>query len=360
MREASSPTQATAGIPGSSTTAPSAGRSAAGSAGSPSAAGGGVAGELGPAGNRAAANGGSAAPLAGANAAAGVGGTAGSTRAGNSGAPAGQGSAGQAGVPAAGAAAVSGKHPVVPSTGCGKAGRPSGGLVTVSGSHIYSFPPSYDGMTLKPLIMAFHAAGNNNDQLRNITKGSPLEAHFVMAFPKSKGNGWALDADSATIDARYQELLANYCIDTSRVFATGHSSGAQLIVQFMCRNDTRYFAIAPVASSAYCQHWNKAIPALVIHGANDHERANTNQDADGTKDLAPYLSSNKCSANTQPHEQAGCSSGGTQVEPGCVDYQGCAEPTIWCHHNDPQYSGTNHGWPCFANLAIDAFFTSLL
>jgi hypothetical protein len=250
-------------------------------------------------------------------------------------------------------------HMPVPSAGCGKSGRPNGGLVTVAGSHIYSFPASYDGNTPMPLIMAFHAAGNSNDQLRNITKGSALEQHFVMAFPKSSGNGWSLSADSATIDARYDDLVKNYCIDQSRVFATGHSSGAQLIVQLMCRGDDRYAAIAPVASSAYCQSWKAPIPSLIIHGADDHERANTNQDADGRKDLAPYLASNHCGMDTLPHDQAGCTSGSVQVDPGCVEYQGCAEPTIWCHHNDPQYSNTNHGWPCFANAAIDTFFTGL-
>jgi hypothetical protein len=279
--------------------------------------------------------------------------------AGASNAGAGGGASGGAGAGTAGGAGTSMHHTPIPSAGCGKAGRPSGGVVTVSGSHIYSFPASYDGNTPVPLIMAFHAAGNRNDQLRNITKGSPIEQHFVMAFPKSAGNGWSL-GDSSSIDARYDELVQNYCIDTSRVFATGHSSGAQLIVQFMCRGDDRYAAIAPVASSAYCMSWRKPLPALIIHGSDDHERANTNQDADGTKDLAPYLSSNHCATSTIPHEQTGCSSMGVQVDPGCVEYQGCSAPTIWCHHNDPQYSGTNHGWPCFANAAIDAFFTGQL
>jgi hypothetical protein len=52
-------------------------------------------------------------------------------------------------------------------------------------------------------------------------------------------------------------------------------------------------------------------------------------------------------------------SGATQVDPGCVQYQGCSELTVWCQHNDPQYSNTNHGWPCFANDAMDEFFLGL-
>jgi polyhydroxybutyrate depolymerase len=34
-------------------------------------------------------------------------------------------------------------------------------------------------------------------------------------------------------------------------------------------------------------------------------------------------------------------------------------PTVWCSHNDPAYSNTNHGWPCFGTRAIYDFFTGL-
>lgn len=298
-------------------------------------------------------NGGTSGAAAGTGGA-GNGGTAGTGGASGSGGVGAAGSAGSGG----GTGGAGGGQVAVPSSGCGEGGRPPGGVLTVEGSHIYSFPPSYDGTTPMPLIMAFHAAGNENTQLRNITQGSALEEHFVMAFPRSEGNGWNPNADGQSVTARYDELLQSYCIDTSRVFATGHSSGAQLIVQFMCAGDTRFRAIAPVASSVYCQSWDP-IPALVIHGANDQERQNTSQDADGRKDLAPYLASNDCDMTTAAYEQAGCMSGATQVDPGCVQYQGCSELTVWCQHNDPQYSNTNHGWPCFANDAMDEFFLGL-
>jgi hypothetical protein len=101
---------------------------------------------------------------------------------------------------------------------------------------------------------------------------------------------------------------------------------------------------------------------MPIHGRNDTERASTSQDADGRKDLAPYVASAQCGATTTPYTSvAGCTSiaGGAQVDPGCVSYDGCAVPLIWCNHNDPNYSNTNHGWPCFANKAIFDFFRGL-
>ena len=54
-----------------------------------------------------------------------------------------------------------------------------------------------------------------------------------------------------------------------------------------------------------------------------------------------------------------CASSGTTVDPGCVSYQACVEPTVWCSHNDPAYSNTSHGWPCFAAKAMYDFFASL-
>jgi poly(3-hydroxybutyrate) depolymerase len=147
-------------------------------------------------------------------------------------------------------------------------------------------------------------------------------------------------------------------VDESRVFATGHSSGAQFIVQLLCRGESRFKAVAPVASSMYCPSWD-AIPALVIHGRNDMERARTNQDADGRRDLGPYLASNSCQMSSMPVAVAGCTSGGAAVDPGCTAFDGCSQPLTWCSHDDPSYSNTNHGWPCFASRAMFDFFQGL-
>ena len=78
------------------------------------------------------------------------------------------------------------------------------------------------------------------------------------------------------------------------------------------------------------------MPTLLIHGENDTARPGDN---DGAQDIAQYV-----------------------VDPGCVEYSGCAAPTLFCRHDDPNYfdngNPTNHGWPCFANSQIFAFFES--
>lgn len=347
-------------------TGTSRGGGAGAGAGGSMAGGGGSAGKAGASGSN---MGGSSSGQAGAGGkAAGGGAGVGGSNGGSGGAAGSGGGAGNGGAPNAGSGGGSaggaagsngggGKAPVVASPGCGKGGRPSGGNVTVAGKHIYTFPADYDGSTPYPLVFGFHANGNPIDQIQTLTEDSELPNQFVMAFPKSAGQGWVLNTDRQHIQEIYDELLNSHCIDTNRVFATGHSSGAQLIVQFMCADDQRFTAIAPVASSVYCNGWDP-IPTLLIHGRNDTERGSTSQDADGKKDLAPYVSSNGCGTSTMPKTVSGCSSSGTQVMPGCVEYQGCSEPLTWCSHNDPFYSGTNHGWPCFASDLMYEFFST--
>jgi len=253
----------------------------------------------------------------------------------------------------AGTAGASAGMPA-PSPGCGTANNsPQANLSNT----IVSFPNGYDGLTPVPMVMAFHAAGNPNTQLEGILGGT-LKGEYIMVYPKSAGNEWNANADRAKVDDIYDEFTQNHCVDMNRIFATGHSSGAQFVVQMLCAGEDRWRGVAPVASSVYCNSWDP-IPALVIHGANDSERqAFGLNDGDGRKDLQVYLDSNGCSMDATPVEidAAGC---GSNIDPGCRDYEGCSQPTRWCNHNDPQYSGTNHGVPCFAAAQILEFFDSL-
>jgi polyhydroxybutyrate depolymerase len=268
------------------------------------------------------------------------------------------GTAGSAG--AAGNAGAGGSATAVASEGCGKSGRPSGGVVTVSGDHIYDFPASYDGTKPFPLLIGFHAAGNPIDQIQTLTKGSAFETDYVRAFPKSAGNEWVYNTDLNKAYKVYDELMSTYCIDKSRVFATGHSSGAQMTVQILVHADAaKHFgfkAAAPVAASNYGAIASP-IPVMYIQGKNDNQR-----NSDGAEVVARFTAVNKCQSTTSAYSSvASCSStqNGAKVEPGCVSYAGCSEPTIWCSHNDPNYSSTNHGWPCFATKAMFDFFGSL-
>jgi poly(3-hydroxybutyrate) depolymerase len=249
----------------------------------------------------------------------------------------------------------------MPSAGCGKDTRPASGEITVTDQYILTFPASYDGKAPMPVVFGFHGANRTNVDFRNsdaATRGSDFEKTYIMAYVKSVGTDWTsqLMPNFARFDAVYDELAKNHCIDTSRVFAMGHSSGAQFISNLVCRPEPRLRGVAPVASSPYSGNCRQ-IPVLIIHGKNDMVRGN-----DGSAYVAQFVQHNGCSNTTAPYPVPMCNSiaGGMLVTPGCVQYQNCGNnPTIWCSHNDPNYSGTNHGWPCFANKTILDFFNGL-
>jgi poly(3-hydroxybutyrate) depolymerase len=225
---------------------------------------------------------------------------------------------------------------------------------------IYAFPTTYDGKTPMPLLLGLHAAGNPNTQLENLTDGTRLESGFVRVFPKSAGNAWVYDTDIVKVKSVLDDVLQNYCIDEGRVFATGHSSGAQMVVQLLCHGDVHFKAAAPVAASKYCSKL-APIPVLYIQGMMDAQRGGGN----GSDVVNLFTTSNACSSSTTAKTDVpSCNSSfdHMQVTPGCVAFDGCTVPTLWCSHNDNGYNSTDghqHGWPCFASNAIADFFMSL-
>jgi polyhydroxybutyrate depolymerase len=261
-----------------------------------------------------------------------------------------------------------GAHVVKPSAGCEKGSA----QVTIPNS-LVGVPTSYTGKDPIPAVIAFHAAGNDNTSIQNAFKNSDLAKKYLMVYPNSTSattankTGWSIQADKT----RYLEVQAaissQACVDENRIYATGHSSGAQFVVALLCSGDADFDAVAPVASSVYCQKWKDgAVPALVIHGVQDEERTKYNlNDGDGKKDLQPYLASNMCGTTSTPFQPDVSSCGnvsgvdGKPFSPGCVEFSGCSVKTRWCNHNDPNYGTTNHGIPCFGVRAIYDFFESL-
>jgi len=255
--------------------------------------------------------------------------------------------------------------PAKPSAGCGTSGgRPSGGQVQVANTSIYMFPEGYDGTKPFPLLIALHACGNPNTEFVNLTNGTPLATDYVRSFPNTPDSGqcWSnYSGDVARIIAQYDEVMSKYCIDQNRVFAIAHSSGAQMLVNILSHKaDAQHLnlkGIAPVAADPY----NVALPmpVLYIDGQKDNQRS-----ANSAKDtVAKFRASNSCMDTSKPYASVmSCTStdsGHPMVDPGCITYDGCAVPTIWCSHNDPSYSGTQHGVPCFALKAMSDFFKQL-
>lgn len=247
-------------------------------------------------------------------------------------------------------------HVPAPSAGCALGST----ALSIAGS-LVGLPDGYDGSTPVPAIIGFHAAGNTNSQLQDRFGNTALGDEYLWVYPKSTGNGWDWATDKSKFETTMSELRSKGCIDESRVYAVGHSSGAQFIAKALCEGETRFAGVVPIASSVYCSSWSTPIPVLNIHGLDDDERAAYGlNDANGGKDIVPYRTSNGCTATTMPSAIDVGTSCSAAIHPGCVEFQGCSERTTWCNHDDPQYGTSNHGIPCFATSAIFDFLGSLV
>nr|MDQ2645351.1 hypothetical protein [Myxococcota bacterium] len=252
-----------------------------------------------------------------------------------------------------------------PSAGCGKGSK--GTRIAKTNEQIVDFPPSYDGTKPFPLLMMLHACGNPNDQWETLVstrKATNIADEYVRWMPNTtaaSGQCWSnYGNDVKRILAQYDDLVANYCIDTSRVFGTGHSSGAQMLVNILShKSDADHLKIkgvAPVSADPY--NVAMPIPVLYIDGENDTVRGEDS----APNTVAKFRSANMCSDTSKEYTAVmGCKSyqNQAQVDPGCKIYDNCAAPTIWCAHDDPDYSNTQHGVPCFGLPAMYDFFKSL-
>jgi poly(3-hydroxybutyrate) depolymerase len=250
-----------------------------------------------------------------------------------------------------------------------------------------SVPTTYDPSSPLPLVFGFHGVGGTGAQTQtsfNLEASTAAggKAIFVYpdALPKQEPNdgGVAVDwvtplgasnkgIDFAFFEALVSEIESKYCVDTSRVFATGISAGGIFTNFVGCWYGDILRAIAPVASE---KPWSTphnspanmlctgTVAAMVIHGTNDPYSSYTTNGL-GTLDF--WLAQDGCQT-TNPTSDA--------VTPNaCQDYQGCATglPVVMCSHDE------GHAWPvktgfscsststvCFdANLAVWDFFASL-
>jgi poly(3-hydroxybutyrate) depolymerase len=145
-------------------------------------------------------------------------------------------------------------------------------------------------------------------------------------------------ADMAFFDALLADLKTKYCINTSRIFVTGHSMGGISTNAIGCYRGDIIRAIAPVAGmppgfgvgTVTCAG---NVGAFIVHGNND-TTVDFTRGGIATRDF--WLARNGCSTDTVPDPT---------TPNACVDYQGCQPdlPVIWCVHTQ------GHNWPNTTN-----------
>jgi len=132
-----------------------------------------------------------------------------------------------------------------------------GGVERIYCVHV---PSSYDGSHEVSLVLALHPAGGNGYLFELQTRWMVLseENGFIVVYPTggvsySYGFKWNVynwvdsPDDVGFLMALINQLKSDYLIDSSRVYMTGHSSGASMTITFAFKYANVLAAIAPVS-----------------------------------------------------------------------------------------------------------------
>ncbi|HEY0709955.1 MAG TPA: hypothetical protein VGG33_24290 [Polyangia bacterium] len=259
---------------------------------------------------------------------------------------------------------------VKPSAGCGKMNPATGARTIMTGGQTAMYnvklPTGYDPNKPVPLGFGFHGFGNGACGPTSGECRGFAELNAVTVYMKSISAGWEQSAVLQQNITYFQDVLAvmknEYCIDESRIFVAGVSSGGQFVEHLTCRFGDTFWQVSPVAASvvgAANMNCKGTPPILVIHGVTD-QAGNYGQ---GVAEM--FAKRNGCSA-TPP---AGLAKAKTdmmaafsaqQAQHVCLDWDGCtAAPVRFCISSQITYNGLTHGWPRVGGMLIGEFQAKL-
>jgi poly(3-hydroxybutyrate) depolymerase len=271
------------------------------------------------------------------------------------------GSAGQGG----GAA-----HVPMPSAGCGKMNPATGSRTIMTGGQSAMFnvnlPAGYDANKPMPLGFGFHGFGNGACGPTQGECRGFAQLPAVTVYMKSISDGWEQSQVLEQNIQYWQDVLAlmknEYCIDQSRIFIAGVSSGGQFIEHLTCRfGDTLWQTTAVSASvvNAANQNCKGTPPALILHGVTD-QAGNY-----GLGVAQMFAKRNGCSAMdpamlAQAKTDMMTAFNAKQAEHVCMDWDACTlNPVRYCISSQITYNGLTHGWPMVGGTLISDFQQTL-
>lgn len=241
-----------------------------------------------------------------------------------------------------------------PTAGCGKANaeEPLKDILHsimvkgVARRYWTKLPTTYDGN--KPMPLVFYGPGCGASGV----EGSPLDGSIkdsaIRVFVI--GTGGCFDTDGPEPETGYfnavlDEVQANYCTDSGKVFVSGYSSGAWLSDLLSCTAGDRITAIGTAAGGFHANHPPcKGNPAAMFHaGTGDTANPITKLNGQGMNEGSSaardrLLMANACTMETKVWDAA---------FPYCKEYIGCTSPVVWCEQNVGHSNGeevSRTGW----------------
>jgi poly(3-hydroxybutyrate) depolymerase len=166
-------------------------------------------------------------------------------------------------------------------------------------------------------------------------------------------SGTADSPDIPYFDQALTEIETNYCVDPSRVFMSGYSSGAWFSITLSCSHGDKIRGIAVAAGGQQpalpaC----KGQPAALFYVSSNDGGNPTGGNTGSIKARDRLIMSNGCQMTTMPWADGRW--------PSCQKYQGCDQaPVVWCDHMGGHSNGQGGGDDKMASEGWWKFFTEL-
>jgi polyhydroxybutyrate depolymerase len=145
-------------------------------------------------------------------------------------------------------------------------------------------PLGYDPTHPHPVVLVFHGGLGTGEQVEESSGFSSIadRESFIAVYPNGIDRTWnggncCGSAQEQDVDdvgfvvAVLDQLEAELCIDTARVYATGISNGAILSQRLACELSDRIAAIGPIAGTLNVDECTptRPVPLMEIHGTDD-------------------------------------------------------------------------------------------
>lgn len=204
-------------------------------------------------------------------------------------------------------------------------------------------PEAIDGP--RALVFVFHGLGGDGSQIRSyLSPEAEADGRALFVYPDGVAQAaaggataWA-ETDLALVDALLARISADYCVDSERVFAMGHSYGAYMTNLVGCARGDAVRGIAAVSGGSIGGTCRGPVAAWLAHGTAD----GTVPESEGLAARDGWLEMNGC---TEP----------TPTSPApCVRYACTDAPVTWC-----AFEGGHFPLPSFTRSAIWSFFDGL-
>jgi polyhydroxybutyrate depolymerase len=156
---------------------------------------------------------------------------------------------------------------------------------SITRNHITYVPSAYVPGTPVPLVFVMHGFTQSAQAIMNTTGFNDLaeQEGFIVAYPNGVNNGWNTNSpfpggstadDVGYIGALRDTLIAQFSIDTTRIYATGFSAGGYMSHKLACESPKCFAAIASVSGTINTGAVGACAPqhtpgVLQIHGTSD-------------------------------------------------------------------------------------------